>query len=73
MSVSFRLPGARGWAGTTNAGLCTALADAHPQKPRPSTTLDSTLESTPVTRNEVCMKPGCSTVYAERGGRHGRS
>jgi hypothetical protein len=34
------------------------LTDAHPHKPRPSTTLDSTPESTPVTRNKVCMKPG---------------
>ena len=28
------------------------------RKPRPSTTLDSTPESTPVTRNEVCTIPG---------------
>jgi hypothetical protein len=38
------------------------LTDAHPQKPRPSTTLDSTPESTPVTRNKVCMKPGMLQV-----------
>ena len=48
----------RGWPGTTNAGSCTASGDARPRRPRPSTTLDCTPESTPVTRNEVCMKPG---------------
>jgi hypothetical protein len=45
-----------GWAGTTTEGSCTASADVRP--PKPSTTLDSTPESTPVTRNEVCTKPG---------------
>ena len=43
---------------TTSAGSCTGSGAAHPRKPRPSTTLDSTPESTPVTRNQVCMKPG---------------
>ena len=44
--------------GTTNEGSCTASAESYPQKPKPSTTLDCTPESTPVTRNEVCTKPG---------------
>src|SRR6185312_4493896 len=40
-----------------------------PRKPRPSTTLDSTPESTPVTRNEVCIKPGMlHTDIADRTG-----
>ena len=43
---------------TTNAGSCTGSGAVRPRKPRPSTTLSSTPESTPVTRNEVCMKPG---------------
>ena len=37
---------------------CTARAAARQQKPRPSTTLISRSDRTPVTRNEVCMKPG---------------
>jgi hypothetical protein len=45
------------------------LADAHPQKPRPSTTLDSTPESTPVTRNEVCIKPGMLHTFVPTTGR----
>jgi hypothetical protein len=36
----------------------TAWADAHRQKPRPSTTLTTGSGCTPITRNEVCMKPG---------------
>jgi hypothetical protein len=46
----------------TNRGFCpinsVAWADAHRQKPRPSTTLTTKSGSTPITRNEVCMKPG---------------
>ena len=52
----------RGWPGSTSAGSCTGSGAAHPRKPRPSTTLDSTPESTPVTRNEVCMNRGCFTT-----------
>ncbi len=37
--------------GTTPAGSCTASADAHRQKPKPSTTLISGSGSTPITRN----------------------
>ena len=44
----------RGWPGTTSTGS----SGVRPRKPRPSTTLDSAPESTPVTRNEVCIKPG---------------
>jgi hypothetical protein len=40
------------------AGSCTASAAAHPQMPRPSTPLTNRPGNTPVTRNEVCMKPG---------------
>jgi hypothetical protein len=36
-------------------GSCTASAESHPQKPRPSTTLDYTPESTPVTHNGLCI------------------
>ena len=42
---------------------------AHPRKPRPSTTLDSTPESTPVTRNRVCTKPGMLQIDTPRPGR----
>ena len=42
------------------------LAAARPRRPRPSTTLDCTPESTPVTRNEVCMKPGMLQVGPNR-------
>jgi hypothetical protein len=34
------------------------LGQRPPAETEPTTTLDSTPESTPVTRNEVCMKPG---------------
>ena len=44
------------WYNTTR--LMHRLGRIHPRKPRPSTTLDSRPGSTPVTRNEVCMKPG---------------
>jgi transposase InsO family protein len=42
--------------------------DVRQRRPRPSTTLDSTPESTPVTRNEVCMKPGM--LQSPRAPRH---
>jgi transposase InsO family protein len=57
-SPTWRTAPRRGWPGTTSAGSCTGSGAAHPRKPRPSTTLDSTPESTPVTRNRVCIKPG---------------
>ncbi len=58
----------RGSVGTTRPGLCTASGDVHRQKPKPSTTLNSSPESTPVTRNEVCIKPGCLTFMVNRRG-----
>src|SRR4029079_15806079 len=57
-SPTWRTAPRRGWPGTRSEGSCTASGAAHPRKPRPSTTLDSTPESTPVTRNRVCIKPG---------------
>jgi hypothetical protein len=53
----------RGWPGTTSTGSCTGSSGVRPRKPRPSTTLDSAPESTPVTRNEVCIKPGMLHRY----------
>jgi transposase InsO family protein len=53
-----RTPPPRGCTGTTPTDSCTAWADAHRQKPRPSNTLTTRSGSTPITRNEVCMKPG---------------
>ena len=54
----------RGCIGTTPAGSCTAWADAHRQKPKPSTTLTKRPDSTPITRNEVCMNPFGNTHLA---------
>lgn len=54
-SLTWRTSPRRGWLGTTNEGSCTASAESHPQKPRPSTTLDYTPESTPVTHNGLCI------------------
>jgi hypothetical protein len=57
---------------SANPGFCpinsVAWADAHRQKPRPSTTLTTKSGSTPITRNEVCMKPG----NASHPNMHGR-
>ena len=52
----------------TSAVSCTGSARSHPRKPTPTTTLDSTPESTPVTRNRVCIKPGMLQSVATIGG-----
>ena len=57
-SPTWRTSPRRGWPGTTRQGSSTDSGDARLRRPRPGTTLDCTPESTPVTRNEVCMKPG---------------
>ena len=46
-----------GSTGTTPAGSCTASADGHPPKPKPTTTLTTVTASRPFTRNEGCIKP----------------
>jgi choline dehydrogenase len=53
------------WPGTTPAGSCTALAGGRQLKPKPSTTISFRSESTPITRNKVCMKPGTLPDNAE--------
>ena len=53
----------RGWPGTTSTGSCTGSSGVRPRKPRPSTTLNSAPESTPVTRNEMCIKPRDASEY----------
>ena len=67
-SPTCRTSSRRLWPTRASAGS----GAAHPRKPRPSTTLDSTPASTPVTRKEVCTRPGM-LQWAPRSAEHGNT